>query len=138
MWSSQWKGQYMMISLAKSWNMNNMNIYEFTRESRWDDGGIISKGRRVCLAMGIPLCSGKKRKRVRVCNMLLPLKCKHFPGLILLIITKWHNKHLTYLVEHLRCCYTTMAMDINAIATNPLKWDRACGKLVLDEVIPAW
>ncbi len=30
-------------------------------------------------------------------------------------------------------------MDINAIATNPLIWDRACGgKLVLHEVIPAW
>jgi len=24
-----------------------------------------------------------KKKRVRVCNMLLPLKCKHFRGLIL-------------------------------------------------------
>lgn len=29
-----------------------------------------------------PFARGKK-KRVKVCNMLLPLKCKHFPGLIL-------------------------------------------------------
>ncbi len=62
MWSSQWKGPYMMMSLGKSWNMNNLNIYEFTRESRWDDGGIISKGRTVCLAMGIlHLCLGEKK-----------------------------------------------------------------------------